>query len=223
MAAVADLTAQRFVLARLADYCDFRAGPPAGERDHALHLSGKLKELADPLYALKQSVLEDSVERLLAKKSPAEADLAELKQALDRLLAPSDYADAVFHLDAKRLADPGLRAMAADFLRGLRAANLLEQEALPEARRAPAWQKLVGEIRWRLGFDRVEAVLERRKPSALAVARVLRHCRLRTARYCEVLRFPKDGDDALTPFLLPRVEALAAANLRLLYALRRSG
>ena len=69
-------------------------------------------------------------------------------------------------------------------------------------------------------IDRLGTVLVRKPPTAQRKAMVLRRVRRNVAEYCCVVRIPTDSQDAFTPFMLPRIEALIAANLRFLLKYR---
>lgn len=217
-----DLRHQFFIIARLADYCDFRRPPPTAGEDPVGYLLRKISETDRPLRELKQELLSGAVERFLREHRegiPPEESFVELRQTLDRFLSPGDFADAAFHLCPQAFADPGRREWSQRCLRGLKARCLLSEEEKPEERRDPAWEKLVSEIGSRLGFPVLEKLVARKPMTRRRLRAVLRRCRLETAEYCSVFRVPLRPDDTFTPFILPRVEALLAANRRLLLRL----
>lgn len=221
---MANLTHQCVVIARLADFCDWRSRFGGDMRDPTLYLWEKLKEIEEPISTFKQELLDDAVNSFLRRARasvPDEAAIGDFRQFLDRFVSAGDFADASFHLDAKALGDPESRKWAERVLRGLRAYSLLAEEAKPPERRHPGWEKLVAEIYRRLGFDQLEAVLGHKPLTHRRLRMILRRMRFNTADFCAVFHFPTKPEDTFTPFILPRVEALVAANRRFLRRMRR--
>ena len=68
--------------------------------------------------------------------------------------------------------------------------------------------------------DCMKEYLHSKDKSMVAVDAVLLKARQNVAEYCCVLRIPISDDDTLSPFMLSRVEALVAANERLIEQIR---
>lgn len=220
---MAELRLQNFVIARLSEYCDFRQRSESYGRDPIQYLWGKLGEIEHPLYELKQQMLEDAVRSFLKRASTlgvTEEELADFKQFLESNLSPGDFVDAAFLLDMPSLLDVQRRKLISDHLSKARTHRRLQEEGKPEGQRGKAWEKLVGEIRRRLGLEQLERVLRRKPLDERRLRFILRRLRFVTADFCAVFHFPMRPDDTFTPFIMPRVEALVAANQRFLRLLR---
>jgi len=221
-----DFSKQQFVLARLADYCDYRTRIQSA-RDPVLYMWEKLKELDGPLQALKQEIFTEAAAAFLWKvrrKELAGEDIADFKQLMDAYLGPGDFADSMFHLgDPAALVDNEERFRGAvNFFRGVKVTRLLDEEEKPPERRRAQWDRIVSDLMNRLGFDILERSVDHRPMNARRLRFLLRRLRRQTAEYSIVLHFPKHAQDTFTPFILPRVEALIAANQRVLRAIRGS-
>lgn len=219
---MAELRLQNFVIARLADYCDFRSAlTPPKAPDPISYLWTKLGEIDAPLHELKRQLLRDAIaahfSRLDGGTADAPAD-ADFRQLLEAYLSRGDFVDAVFALDPGTLKDAGRRKAARALLEGFSAKSLLTPDGGPSP--SPAGEKLIAEIYRRLGFDLVEKVLAHKPLDARRLRFILRRCRANSSDYCAVFRFPTGDNDAFTPFILPRVEALVAANRRVLARIR---
>ena len=222
---MAELRLQNFVIARLSEYCDFRQRHSDYGRDPVQYLWTKLGEIEAPMCQLKQQMLDDAVRSFLKNVSTvgvSEDGLADFKHFLEGNLSPGDFVDAVFLLDIPSLLDRDRRAMISDFLSKAKAYPRLQEETKPQAQRAKAWEKLVGEIHRRLRLDELERVLAHKPLTERRLRFILRRLRFDTADYCAVFHFPIRPDDTFTPFILPRVEALIAANQRFLRRLRQN-
>jgi len=220
-----DLAKQRFVVARLADFCDYRSPAILRERDPILSLWEKLHEVPGPIYELKQQIYDEEVVGFFSKLESGdrrESDLMEFRHFLDRFLSGGDFADASFHITLGNLSEAHRRLDARNFLSELKVCRLLDEERAPGDRRNPDWQKLVAEIYHRLDLDLLELVVRRRPLNARRLPIILRRLRRNVAFYCAVFRLPSHPGETLTPFMLPRVEALVAANQRFLQKLRVS-
>ncbi|MEE8425124.1 MAG: hypothetical protein V3S11_04820 [Elusimicrobiota bacterium] len=216
-----DLSLQNFVVARLLEFCDYkRPLDPERVRDPIGYLWEKLGETEEPLTKLKQQLLQDAVGDFLKKTTVNADELTDFKQLLDGYLAPGDFADAAFMLEEEALKDPERRKPIATFLKEAKAHSLLEEDKKPEAKRGRNCKRIVGEIYERLGYPLVEKVLGHKKLNAHKLRFVLRRCRFNSAEFCTVFRFPKGPGDTFTPFILPRVEGLIAANRRIFQKLR---
>lgn len=221
---MAELRLQNFIIARLADFCDYRR-PLDPERipDPVSFLWAKLGEIDGPLKTLKQQLLDDAIAQFfksLAMGRIQEAQLADFKQLLESYLPLGDYVDAAFSLELDSLGDPERRLAAETMLRGMKVLALLEEDLKPPPKQNRNWLKLVAEIYSRLEFELLEKVLAHKPLDARRLGFILRRCRFRSADFCAVFRFPTHADDTFTPFILPRVEAFVGANRRLLQRIR---
>ncbi|MFH1725889.1 MAG: hypothetical protein ABII00_14870 [Elusimicrobiota bacterium] len=221
-----DVRNQSFVIARLADYCDYRGRYRSDIDDPIVYMWEKLRELENPMYDLKQQLLMEAACGFFWKVHDGQATegrLADFKQLLDGYLSPGDFADAAFHLaDLGHLADKERMKTAVEFFKRLKAHRLLDEEDKPEEDRSKNWRRLVDDIYKRLQFDLLERVRRRRPLTARRLNVLIRRCRYNTAEYCTVFHFPIHPGDTFTPFIVPRVEALIAANQRFLRQLRYS-
>lgn len=219
-----DVRLQHFVIARFADYCSFSRPFPDGVRDPIQWLLAKLNELEGPLGQLKQELFEGHWRRFFKKLSDGgatDADVVDFRSLMEGYLSPGDFADAAFHLmDPAGLKDPARRKQAEAFFAGLRAGRLADEEEKPPERQSAPYRKLTGELYKRLQFDLLERVKQHKPLTMRRLKMLLRRCRRDTADYAAVFRFPTSPEDTFTPFILPRVEALVAANRRFLRTLR---
>ena len=109
------------------------------------------------------------------------------------------------------------REGAAAVLAAARAPTLFDYEAVPPDRRSPAWEKRVAAIGVRLDLERLTRVAERGEMTPTKRVRLARRLRRNLGEYLSVTR--GEGTtlrDEITPFMLARIEAAAAAYLRLL-------
>jgi hypothetical protein len=205
------------LLARLSEACAYPKAVRAYEPDPWGYLRRKLDATEGPLRELigahferaKASLLKDLDEPFLKPGA-----LLEHKEAFERLLPLSDFADLAFHLEpgADRAAR---REGAAQVLAHAKPLTLFDREALPEARRGKAWETLVAESGRRLGLDAVRAVIRRgptERRRALCAARVRR----RLGEFLAITRGEAGVREELSLFALMRVEGAAAAVRRVL-------
>ena len=206
------------LLARLSEAVRWDEAVRRHETDPWAHLRRKLGDMEGPLRAYKLSLLADAKRSLLADLArpllPPGAIEAH-KEAFESLLPLGEYADLSFHLD------PGAdresrREGAAAVLAGAHAPTLFDYEALPPGRRSAAWEKRVAAIGLRLDLERITRVAERGDMTPAKRARVARRLRRNLAEYLSVTRGEGALRDEITPFMLARIEAAAAATLRLL-------
>jgi len=206
------VTRQQFILARLADFCDYGGMVPHYERDPWSYMRSKLDELEDAVGELKGKQLADACDRFLAELAAGSVDegsLAEFKALLDSYLSPGDFADVAIHLSAERLSDPSGRVWAIGLLRRVRA-------AAPFAASADPMPMQAAELYRRLGFDVYERILTRKPKTARRKRMTLRRMRRRIAEYCSFLHPPVSPDDTFSPFVIARVSAVLMACRRLL-------
>lgn len=214
-----DPTHQLVVVARLSEYCQFRSILKF-EADPWDFMLRKLQETEEPLTAFKTALFRKTRDGLLAELAagPLSGErCSDYRLLFERLLAPGDFADVAIHLC------PGAANQAESLrplLAALRPATLFTLESRPEGQRSPAWDKLVGELYRRLDLDVLGTVMVRKPRTPARKAMVLRRVRRNVAEYCTVVRIPTDPKDTFTPFMLPRIEALIAANLRFLLKYR---
>ncbi len=222
-----DFNKQKFVLARLADYCDYGARAQRA-KDPVLYMWEKLKELDTPLQDLKNEILADRASAFfwkIRRETLTDEDTADFKQILDVYLSPGDFADAMYHLHElySNPTNEDRFKTCVVFFKNLKSYRLLNEEDRDEERRNKEWTRLVEDIMRRLGFDLLEEVVRHKPMTGRRLRFILRRLRRETLEYCTVLHFPKHANDTLTPFIVPRVEALIAANHRLLQNIRVAG
>ncbi|MBI5240900.1 MAG: hypothetical protein HY926_10545 [Elusimicrobia bacterium] len=214
-----DPTPQLVIVARLSEYCQFRSILKY-EADPWDFMLRKLKETEEPLAAFKDALFRRTRERLLAELAAGFLDeerCSDYRLLFERLLSPGDFADVAIHLCTGA---PNQTKSLRDLLGAMQPATLFTNERKPEGQRSAAWDKLVGELYRRLDLDRLGTVMVRKPSTPTRKAMVLRRVRRNVAEYCTVVRIPTDPRDTFTPFMLPRIEALIAANLRFLLRYR---
>jgi hypothetical protein len=210
---------QLALLARLSEAVRWDDAVRRHETDPWAHLRRKLEDMEGPLRAYKAQIFSDAKKRLLADLDlpllPPGA-LEAHKEAFESLLPIGEFADLSFNLD------PGAdrrsrREGAAAVLAGAHAPTLFDYEALPRERRGAAWEKRVAAMTARLDLERLTRVAERGEmTSAKRRARLARRLRRNLAEYLSVTGGEGALRDEITPFMLARIEAAAAACLRLL-------
>ena len=169
---------------------------------------------------LKDDIFQSVREQLCAefKGGDLSADrCAAYRAAFERLLSAGDFADVAIHLFP---GTPNQEESLKPLLSQVRPTNLFAEERKPAGTRSPAWEKLVDAMSRRLDLERLGAVLGRKKMTPGRQALVLRRVRRNVAEYCSVVRIPTSAEESFTPFMLPRIEALIAANLRFLQTYR---
>jgi hypothetical protein len=214
-----DATPQLIIIARLAEYCRFSAILKY-EADPWDFMLRKLQETEEPLTAFKSTLFEKTRKRLLdeiAAGGLSAARCSDYRQILEGILCAGDFADAAIHLspDAPNQAESLRRVLAQ-----VRPSTLFSEERKTAEQRSPSWDRLVGDLHRRLDLDRLSTIMVRKPPTAQRKAMVLRRVRRNVAEYCCVVRIPTDPQETFTPFMLPRIEAVIAANLRFLLKYR---
>lgn len=213
---------QMVILARLSEYCQYHGATLRYERDPWNYMRRKLAETEEPLASLKQELFAATRDRLLNELKSGELDeerCADFKLLFERLLSPADFADLAIHLTTQDGAPATRARLISGVLSGVKPHTLFSEENKPAGERSSSWEKLVMELYRRLDLDRLDQLMRREripKAPARRKASVLRRVRRNVAEYCSVLRIPTDPSDTFTPFMLPRIEALIAANLRFL-------
>lgn len=211
-------THQLVILARLSEYCQYRAGAARNEPDPWDYMRRKLLQTEEAILGLKTDLLAATGAGLLAEMRAGALDeerCGDYKVLFERLLSREDFVDLALHLTPPGNG-PGVVAAVTAVLRGAAPANPFAEERKPSAERNPAWEKIVGQLYGRLGLELLGRILARRPRTARRKAAVLRRVRRNVAEYCTVMRLPTSASDTFTPFMLPRVEGLIAANLRFL-------
>jgi hypothetical protein len=212
-----DPTHQLVIVARLGEYCRFRGHTLYHERDPWFYMREKLMQIEEPLSSMKEGLFAATRRKLLEEMREggmSEERFSEYKGLFERLLSRGDFADLAFHLTTA--AGPSAIRRAEEILLTLNPVHLFIEERLPAEQRSPSWEKLVKELYIRLDLDLLGRVLQRKPRTAKRKAVILRRVRSKVAEYCTVVRIPMDAADTFTPFMLPRIEALVAANLRFL-------
>jgi hypothetical protein len=220
---VADLSLQSFVLARLADFCDWRVRR-TDESEHPLpYLQAKLREIEPSLYTLKQQLYEDAVASTLEQVRSGimtSKGLEDFCFLLERYLAPGDFVDAAFDLSLDRLRTGEDIERMRETLKHLCVHRLLDEERQPPEYRRPTWEHMVREFYLRMDFERLQIIAARRPLSAQRLQYILRRMQRNVAEHCSVFRHPTEHGGTFTPFMTPRMEALLAACGRFLEQLR---
>lgn len=210
-------THQLVIVARLGEYCRFRGHTLYHERDPWLYMREKLLQIEEPLAAMKDQLFAATRKRLLEEMRAGgvtEERFSDFKSLFEKLLSRGDFADLAFHLSTS--AGPSAARRAEETIISMKPTHLFIEERLPPERRNPSWEKLVMELYVRLDLELLDRVLKRKPRTPKRKAVVLRRVRANVAEYCTVVRIPMDATDTFTPFILPRIEAVVAANLRFL-------
>ena len=206
------------LLARLSEAVLWNDAVRRHETDSWAYMRRKLSDMEGPLRAYKLELYSGAKARLLADLElpllPPGA-IESHREAFESLLPAGEFADLSFHLN------PGAdresrREGAGAVLAAAKAPTLFDYEALPEGRRSGAWEKRVAVMRGRLDLDRLTRIAERGDMTPAKRARVARRLRRNLGEYLSVIRGEGPLRDEVTPFMLARIEAAAAAALRLL-------
>jgi hypothetical protein len=220
---------QLVILARLSEFCSYHGAAKAGD-DPWGYMLRKLKETEEAFQGLKSELLAATTRGLIRelKAGPVDEErFSDYKVLFERLLSSGDFADLAIHL-RKDGADTEHRIkLIEQVLAGVKPHHLFVEERKPAGERSAAWEKLILELFKRLDLDRLTEILKRKPregrilaPLSRRKAAILRRVRRNVAEYCTVLRIPTSPSDTFTPFMLPRIEALIAANLRFLSRFR---
>ncbi len=214
-----DSTPQLIIVARLAEYCQFRTIQKY-EADPWEFMLRKLQETEEPLTAFKSDLFRTTRERLLTELETGGLSAercSDYRLLFECLLCAGDFADAAIHLSPSA---PNQAESLRQVLAQIQPASLFVEERKPAEQRSPSWDKLVSGLSHRLELDHLGTVMVRKPPTAQRKAMVLRRVRRNVAEYCCVVRIPTKTQDTFTSFMLPRIEALIAANLRFLLKFR---
>ncbi len=206
---------QLVILARLGEFCRYHASIARHHSDPWEYMRRKLLDTESSIAGLKEDLFRATSRQLLDELAAGPLDperCADFKTLFEGLLSPGDFADVAIHIDPVHSNLEAARGVLAH----VRAHHLFLEERKPDGQRGRSWDKLVDELSRRLDLDRLGAVLARKPRTAKRKAIVLRRVRRNVAEYCSVMHIPTDASDTFTPFMLPRIEALIAANLRFL-------
>lgn len=222
MATESLVTHQQFLIARLADFCNY-GQPFVNDEDPWLYMRDKLREIEEPIGRLKQAQLlaaRDKFVRLINDKRVGDADIVEFKTILSNYLSPGEYADVAIHLDQKVLANPDQCTWVLTMMTALKAFSLFDEEKKPEEVRFKGPKKKVLDMTYRLRLDVMEKILTRKPVTNKRKHTILRRIRQRVAEFCTVLHLPSNPEDTFSPFMLQQVEALTVALLRFMTRFR---
>lgn len=212
------------MLARLSEAVQWDDAVRRHESDPWAYMRRKLEAVEEPLRAYKHQLLMDARRSLLedlAKPLMPPGSLEAHRETFESLLPAGEFVDLSFHLAPE--ADRKQRLDGARFiLEAAHAPCLFDHEATPLERRSRSWEKRVAEMSKRLRLEPLTRAAERRAEGQgslppRARAYLARRLRRTLAEYLAVAR--ADGGvlrDEITPFMLARIEASAAAALRLL-------
>lgn len=211
-------THQLVILARLSEYCQYRGATLSHEKDAWGYMRRKLSELQEPVTNLKKELFAATSAALLRelREGINEERFSDFKVLFERLLSPGDFADLAIHLTTQGASSEARLRAVSQILSQIKPNTLFLEESKPPEQRSPALEKLISQLYARLDFDRLGEILKRKPRTPRRKAYVLRRVRRNVAEYCSVLRIPTDPSDTFTPFMLPRIEGVIAANLRLL-------
>ncbi|MBI4376938.1 MAG: hypothetical protein HY549_10875 [Elusimicrobia bacterium] len=207
---------QLVIIARLSEYCQYGRILKYHESDPWNYMRRKLLELEEPLAAVKEGLLKSAKARLLQEMSQGavlEERYAEYKTLFESLISRGDFADLAIHLNSGGDLKTRIE-MVREMLTRVKPHHVFLEEKKSPAERSPSWEKLVSELSERLDLALLERVLNHKPRNAKRDSVVLRRLRSNVLEYCSVVRIPLSSSDTFTPFMLPRIEALIAANLR---------
>lgn len=209
---------QLALMARLSEAVIWDESVRRHESDPWAYMRRKLHDCEGPLRAYKAEVFARAKQRLFDDLSlpllPPGA-LETHKEVFEGLLPIGDYADLSYHLhpDGDRQARlDGARSV----LGAAKVPTLFDHEAVPPEKRSRAWEKRVADMTRRLGLDAPAKILARGEMTPAKRAYLARRLRRSLSEYLSVARGESALRDEITPFMLARIEAAAAAVLRLL-------
>lgn len=208
---------QLVIIARLGEYCQFRGSIKHYERDPWNYMRNKLLQTEEPLSELKGELFAATKKGLreeLRAGGMTEERYADYKVLFECLLSRGDFADLAIHLTSA--GGPPQIDGVENILKSVQPIHLFLEERKPPAERSPSWERLVKGLERRLDLDRLGLILSRKPRNPKRKAPILRRVRKNVAEYCAVVHIPTSPSDTFTPFMLPRIEGLIAANLRFL-------
>lgn len=206
------------LMARLHEAVTWGDAERRHEADPWSYMRRKLRDCEAPLRAYKAEVFAAAKKSLLddlALPLVPPGALAAHKEAFEGLIPIGDFADLSYHLEPgadRKTRLEGARAV----LESAKAPTLFDHEALPPEKRSRAWEKRVDDMRRRLGLESAALIVARGEMTPAKRAYVTRRLRRRLAEYLAVTRGEGALRDEITPFMLARIEAAAAAVLRIL-------
>ncbi|MBI5883641.1 MAG: hypothetical protein HZB91_11120 [Elusimicrobia bacterium] len=210
---------QMVILARLSEYCQFRGATAYHEKDQWEYMRRKLRETEPAITGLKAELFAATRATLLRelKEAPlTDERFADFRHLFERLLDHGGFADLAIHLCADGTPPEAKLRVITSVLDMVQPTNLFLEERKPPEQRSSSWEKLIKELTVRLDIERLGLVLGRKPRTRARKHFILRRLRRNVAEYCSVLHIPTDPSQTFTPFMLPRIEGLIAANLRLL-------
>lgn len=209
---------QLALLARLSEAVIWDESVRRHESDPWAYMRRKLHDAEGPLRAYKAEVFARAKQRLfddLALPILPPGALESHKEVFEGLLPIGEFADLSYHLHPS--GDRGARLDGArSVLAAARAPTLFDHEAVPPEKRSRAWETRVVEMTRRLGLEAPARIVARGEMTAAKRAYMARRLRRALSEYLSVARGESALRDEITPFMLTRVEAAAAAVLRLL-------
>jgi hypothetical protein len=209
---------QLALLARLSEAAIWDESVRRHETDPWAYMRRKLNDAESPLRAYKAELFAHARENLLADLSAAFAPPGALeshKEVFEGLLVPSDFADLSFHLHPSVERGERLEGALA-VLEAARVPTLFDLEALPPAKRGRSWEARVQGMAARLGLEAVGRAAARGELGPFRRAYLARRLRRGLGEYLSVTRGDAGLRAEITPFMLARLEAAAAAALRVL-------
>lgn len=206
------------LLARLAEAARWDDQTRRHEDDPWAYMRRKLRSAEGPLRELKSLLFSKAKEGLLSdlrKPFLPPGSLQSHKETFEALLAAGDFADLAFHLEVGR--DRDLRLAGAQAVLDVaKIPTLFDLELPATGRRDRLWEKRVEEARLRLGLDLLTRVADSGGATARRKALLARRLRGKLDEILAPTRSENGLRDEVTPFVLTRLEAAAAAALRFL-------
>lgn len=206
------------LLARLGEAASFPQAVRHYESDPWSYLRRKLGSCEGPLSDYKQALFKQASERLFSDLNDPELKpemLLDHKETFEKLLSPDDFSEFLLQLDAA--GKPAARiAGVRRVLGNARIKTLFDVESMPVERRGKPWQTLVDDTWRRMRLDKLKAILERKPRTDRRRAYIARRARRNLGDFLAVTRGQAGLRDEITLFVLTRVEAVIAAQLRLL-------
>jgi len=217
MASKADL--QVAAIARLRDYCDYK-----NEGVVSQHYMGQMQfmkehlgQMSEPIMELKKLTYSDARDAFLKSlkdKTVTDASKAEFLDLLTKFMPRGLVLDVRSDMLLGEMDSLVKRLAAAEPI------SLLAEEKKKKDRDETV-DKSITFLYNKLHFDDyANEYLHSTDKSTVSIDAVLLKARQSVANYCCVLRIPMNDNDTLSPFMLSSVEALVAANERLIEKIR---
>jgi len=160
--------------------------------------------------------LRDSYLNALNKGEPTDKQGEKLLELLDRSVSESLFARIKSAMNFR------CKNTLIGLLTDIELLSMIEEGRKPLEKRSKETEAVISFVYRRLGFDNLEKefTISQDKGDA-TVDVILSKARENVAEYCCALHIPMNEDDTLSPFLLSQIDALIAANERLIKNLRR--